>query len=192
MQDVYMTYNRCMQDAYELRKLTGDEIGARADEFLELYQASFAEPPWDESPDSAPTFAERVAFQLRTYPGMSGISAEVDGRLAGLVYGWPAAEAFPDTSFYRSLTAAIPPGTQRQLLAPALEVVHLMVGVGQRGKGIGRALLDEYVSGWPTAWLCTHPEAPARHLYDSMGWHPIGEFLSDPDAPRVVYTKAPS
>jgi ribosomal protein S18 acetylase RimI-like enzyme len=181
-----------MQDAYELHKLTGDELGARADEFFELYRAAFAEPPWDETSDQAAKFPARLAFQLRTYPGVHGMAAQVDGRLAGFIYGWPAGTTFPDTSFYHQLMEAVPVAAHAQLLAPALEVVNLTVSGEHRGKGIGRTLLTEYVNGWPQAWLCTHPEAPARRLYDSAGWEPVGEFVSDGKAPRVVYTKAPS
>jgi GNAT superfamily N-acetyltransferase len=181
-----------MQDAYQLYSLTGDELGASKDELFELYRLSFAEPPWDETPEQVAKFPDRLAFQLQTYPGMHGMAARVDGRLAGFIYGWPAAPAFPDTSFYRRLTEAFPEETHARLLAPAIEVVNLTVSGEHRGKGIGRTLLAAYIDGWPQAWLCTHPKAPARRLYDSAGWRPIGEFLSDRDTPRVVYTRGPS
>jgi GNAT superfamily N-acetyltransferase len=181
-----------MPDAYQLHELTGGELGASTEELFELYRLSFAEPPWDETPEQAAGFPDRLAFQLRTHPGMHGMAARVDGHLAGFVYGWPAAKTFPDRSFYHRLTEALPREAHSRLLAPALEVVNLTVSTDHRGKGIGRTLLAEYISGWPQAWLCTHPKAPARSLYDSAGWQPIGEFLSDGDTPRVAYTKAPS
>jgi len=56
--------------------------------------------------------------------------------------------------------------------------------------GIGRVLLDRYVESHPAAWLCTHPDAPARALYESAGWRQRGAFTSPQGDPRVVYTWA--
>ncbi|MEV4315978.1 GNAT family N-acetyltransferase [Actinocrispum sp. NPDC049592] len=181
-----------MPVTYQLHKLSSEDLANSMDELVELYRPAFSEPPWQETPEELARYADRLSLQLDTYPGITGVGAKLDGRLVGVVYGWPAMAEFPDTPFYDSLKAAIPAEARQQLLAPALEIVQLMVGDAHRGNGIGRLLLEVYTDGWPKAWLCTHPKAPARRLYDRAGWQAIGEFLSDRDVPRVVYTKAPS
>jgi ribosomal protein S18 acetylase RimI-like enzyme len=65
-----------------------------------------------------------------------------------------------------------------------------MVDPDERGRGIGRELLTRYVAGRPAAWLCTHPKAVARGLYEAVGFRYRGDFTSHHGDPRVVYTWA--
>jgi GNAT superfamily N-acetyltransferase len=160
-----------------------DRLGELSREVHELYRRCFAEPPWSESPAKFDEYPARLAKQL-TKPGVSGVIAQHGAALAGVVYGWPAPDPLPaDDPFYVTLPAAI----HHLLRGPALEVVELMVHPDHRGRGIGAALLDRLVSGHRTAWLCTHPHAPATRLYERAGWIARGTFAFK-DQPRVVYT----
>jgi hypothetical protein len=146
-------------------------LGELSRDMHELYRRCFAEPPWSESPTTFDEYPARLAKQL-TKPGVPGVIAQNGSTLAGVVYGWLAPDPLP---------AAIHP----LLRGPALEVVELMVHPDHRG--IGAALLDLFVSGHRTAWLCTHPQAPATRLDERAGWVARGTFAFK-DQPRVVYT----
>lgn len=105
-----------------------------------------------------------------------------------MVYGWPAPAGIPRDPFHDALVARAPADLLPELVAPAVVVVELMVHPGQRGRGIGRALLERYVAGHPSAWLCTHPAAPAAALYEAAGWRRRCSFTNQHGDPRNVYT----
>ena len=108
--------------------------------------------------------------------------------VAGVVYGWPAPATVPHDPFHNVLTARVPDDVHGDLVAPAVRVVELMVHPDHRGRGIGRTLLEQYVAEHPAAWLCTHPDPPARGLYDSAGWRQRGSFTTQHGDPRLLYT----
>jgi GNAT superfamily N-acetyltransferase len=157
-------------------------LGESRAKLVALYRRCFAQPPWNETSfDDLPgLFDQRLAV-----PGMWGILATQGDSLLGVVYGWPSPEVLPDKPFYRAVIAGTP--DRGRLVSPAVQVVELMVDPDHQGRGIGRALLDGFVAGQRAAWLCTHPEAPARRLYESAGWVAAGAFTFEDD-PRVVYT----
>jgi GNAT superfamily N-acetyltransferase len=110
------------------------------------------------------------------------------GELVGVVYGWPAGpELASGSHFDDALAAAVTPAVAGRLVAPALIVAELMVHPEHQQRGIGRALLCRFVERWPSAWLCTHPDAPAAGMYRRGGWLEETAFAVD-EYPMVLFT----
>jgi ribosomal protein S18 acetylase RimI-like enzyme len=169
-----------------IKPIAADELGGLAAALRELYRDCFSEPPWNESALQIDGFPKVLAHQL-AQPGMFGFAA-VDDQLLGVVYGRISPPEQPADDFHRSLASQISAELYRELLAPAVVVNELMVHPMARGRGVGRTLLDRFVADHPSAWLVTHPQAPARKLYESAGWRGRGEFVNYRGDPRVLYT----
>jgi Acetyltransferases len=162
---------------YRYQPADAAEVLARERDLHVVYRACFADPPWSESEAQIAAFPQRLVEQM-AHPGAHGIMVECDGRVVAAVYGWPAGDVLPaGTAFDDALAAAAPRHVVAALTAPALVVAELMVHPAHRRQGIARALLTRYVSRWPRAWLCTHPQAPAVALYESMGWRRQFDFV---------------
>ncbi|HEV7646969.1 MAG TPA: GNAT family N-acetyltransferase [Actinophytocola sp.] len=167
-------------------------LGRQATRLETLYRRCFAEPPWRESAERLAAFPDRLTRHLG-HDGFDGLVAMADGQLAGAVYGWPAGPAMESgTSFDDTLAAAAPPAVAGRLVAPALVVAELMVDPERQQRGIGRSLLTRFTDGWPSAWLCTHPDAPAAGMYRRGRWHEELRFTVD-DCPMILFTwRAPA
>lgn len=166
-------------DAYELASYRG--------QLERLYRKCFAAPPWSQSEERLAGFGVRFAAHLDN-GGAGGVVVLDGAQLLGVVYGWPAGRELASGSpFDDALAAAVSPAVAQRLVAPALVVAELMVDPGHQRRGIGRALLTRYVEDWPTAWLVTHPEAPAAEMYRQEGWRQVAEFEVT-EYPLVVFT----
>lgn len=171
---------------YDFHPVGPAEVLARKKDLHTVYRKCFADPPWSENEKQIAAFPQRLAEQL-AHPGAHGIIVERDNQVVAAIYGWPAADTLPaGTAFDDALTAAAPRHVAATLTAPALVVAELMVHPAHRRKGIARALLTRYVSRWPRAWLCTHPQAPAVALYEAMGWRRQFGFTVG-ELPLVLY-----
>lgn len=173
----------------QLERIDRDQLATLAGPVHDLYRQCFAEPPWHESAERFASFPEVLAAQL-TRPGVSGIVIRDTSALAGVIYGWAAPAKAPRDPLHRALAEQVPKSVRHDLLAPAVVVGELMVHPAWRGNGLGRALLASFVGDHPCAWLLTHPEAPARALYESAGWQLRAGFTNQFDEPRVIYTWA--
>lgn len=156
------------------------------DEAFRLYRLCFTEPPYLESEEQIRRYTDVRFAQDMAEPGTRGFVAWHGGRLAGLIYGWPTAAVVQDRPFYAKVYGGVDPAHHRLLTAPALEVVELMVDPAHRRQGLGRVLLERLVDGHGKAWLATHPDAPARKLYESQGWAVIGRYQYDDGTEMVV------
>lgn len=63
------------------------------------------------------------------------------------------------------------------------EITHVLVSPDARGRGVGRALVQESVDRARTAGveeltLVTPPDMAARHFYEHLGWHCDGAMQS--------------
>jgi GNAT superfamily N-acetyltransferase len=172
--------------SYRFHPADAAQVLARERYLQVVYRECFADPPWSEDEAQVASFPQRLAQQM-AHPGAHGIIVERDGRVVAAIYGWPAGDTLPaGTAFDDALAAAAPRHVLAALTAPALVVAELMVHPAHRRKGIARALLTRYVSRWPRAWLCTHPQAPAVALYESMGWRRQFDFVVG-EVPLVLY-----
>jgi GNAT superfamily N-acetyltransferase len=152
-----------------------------------LYRRCFTEPPWRETPERLAGFPGRLTAHLGR-DGFAGLVAVLRGHLVGAVYGWPAEPSLAHGSpFDDALAAAVSTEVASRLVAPALIVAELMVDPGYQRRGIGRSLLTDFISDWPSAWLCTHPDAPAARMYRQDGWREETKFEVD-GYPMVLFT----
>jgi ribosomal protein S18 acetylase RimI-like enzyme len=161
-------------------RLTAAGLKELREPLLDLYRRCFAEPPWSETDFRV---FEDVADEHFTKSGLTAVAAVEGDDLVGVIYGWPCPDSLPDDDYHKS----VPRSALPHMVAPAHTVSELMVHPGHQRKGIGRRLLSEYMRDVPSAWLVTHPEAPARALYDSAGWQAGEEFVNHRGIPRVFY-----
>lgn len=162
-------------------------LGRHAAQLESLYRRCFAEPPWHESADRLAAFPDRLTSHLG-HDGFDCFVASENDHLVGAVYGWPAGDVLESgNQFDDALAAAVTPAVARRLVAPALIVAELMVDPERQQRGIGRMLLTRFTADWPSAWLCTHPDAPAAGMYRRAGWREELRFTID-DLPLVVFT----
>ena len=65
----------------------------------------------------------------------------------------------------------------------------MFVHPAHRSRGLGGTLLTGAVANWVSAWLITHPGAPAARLYRRLGWRQDVALPADfyPQLPISVY-----
>jgi GNAT superfamily N-acetyltransferase len=174
---------------YDLADAEAADLAASAALIGGIYRLCYAGPPWFEQSEQLDGFGPRLSAHLAV-AGARGTAAWKGEQLVGVAYGWPAAEQLPDTPFYRNVQEAVAPPRRQLLRAPAFEVPELMVHPAHQGHGLGRALLNRLTAPHPSAWLCTHPDAPARALYERTGWVQIGVHTPVQDGtPFIVMSK---
>jgi GNAT superfamily N-acetyltransferase len=168
-----------------------DRLAELAEPLHQLYRVCFAEPPWNEPPEQIDGYPAVLSRDL-VQPGIFALVAMDGPTLAAVVYGWPAPAHLPNEPVYRRLVRALPACDHHHLVAPALRVTELMVDPRYRRNGLARTLLGRFVAGQPSAWLSTHPQAPARSLYESTGWRALCQFTTGTGRPAMIYTRAVS
>jgi GNAT superfamily N-acetyltransferase len=170
-----------------VRHTDATKLARHAAQLEMLYRRCFTEPPWQESPERLAGFPDRLTAHLDR-DGFDGLIAGEVGRLVGVVYGWPAGVTLESGSrFDEELASVVPPALAGRMVAPALVVAELMVDPEHQRRGIGRSLLTRFLDGWPSAWLCTHPDAPAAAMYRHDGWREEIPFSID-GSPMVLFT----
>ncbi|HEY7591587.1 MAG TPA: GNAT family N-acetyltransferase [Actinophytocola sp.] len=176
-----------MHRGISVRHTDAIQLGRHTARLESLYRRCFTEPPWWESAERLAGFRDRLTGHLGR-GGFGGLVAERDGRLIGTVYGWPAGPNLGGGNhFDDALAAAVTSTVAARLVEPALVVAQLMVDPRHQQRGIGRELLTRFTDGWPAAWLCTHPEAPAAGMYRRGGWCEETHFHVD-ECPMVLFT----
>ncbi|MCT2583813.1 GNAT family N-acetyltransferase [Actinophytocola gossypii] len=176
-----------MHRGITVRRTDAIQLGRHAHRLETLYRRCFSAPPWQESAERLAGFPGRLTAHLGR-DGFAGLVAISGGHLVGAVYGWPAGPHLATgTAFDDALAAAVTPDVASRLVAPALVVAELMVDPEHQRQGIGRALLIRFTAGWPSAWLCTHADAPAADLYRRTGWHEEAAFVVE-EYPLVLFT----
>jgi GNAT superfamily N-acetyltransferase len=158
--------------------LDGAQARHLADDLRELYAEVYAEPPYHEGPEHVAKFADLFSQDLQR-AGFSLASAVDDGRLVGAAYGWTMASG----EWVRDATNE-PPDHIRS--SPKFVIREWIVRRSHRGGGIGQRLLDLVLTERPEPYaiLSANPDAPARSIYERLGWRHCG--FSKPDLlPRM-------
>jgi hypothetical protein len=156
----------------EVTLTTAAPASARLDAATSAYAAAFGQPPYQESPEQAAGFAERVLRYARERDGMRLVTVS---RNPPAVDGVALAVLARPGDWWRDQAAGslAPAEVSRWLGDLCLEVVHVAVAPAAQRQKLGLLLHDVLISGRPapTAVLSCHPAAhPAQQLYLGRGW----------------------
>lgn len=170
-------------------RLDGRAALGIGEEIAGLYQCCYTDPPWSETPVQLAGYPGKLAASTRR-PGFAAWIVRGHGRLAGICYGWPTPSELSGNRIYATLIRAAGAEGAAVLTRGAFEVAELFVHPAHQGRGLGRTLLARAVAGRDTAWLITHPGAPAARLYERLGWRRDVDLPADfyPQLPMSVYT----
>jgi len=134
---------------------------------------------------------EAIMDRHAASPGFRGLTAHVDGGLAGFTYGFHGQTGQWWHDMVAGALAAGPPREGPDWLHDSFEIAELHVLPDHQGMGIGRSLLLTLTSGRPerTAVLST-ADAPtrARRLYRGVGFTDLltGFRFSGSEPPYAV------
>ncbi len=154
------------------------ELGARADDVLDVYA---------DAMEVSPVVARGRRPVLASHLDRRGLRtvAALDGdRLVGIGYGYLGG---PGQWWHDQVRAAMTAEQQAAWLIDAFEVCELHVRPEFQGTGLGRAILQELLTGTgaATAVLTTPDrETRARGFYRNGGWVDLVRDLTFPGDPR--------
>ena len=156
-----------MTAAVEYRRLTPEQANGRIAECKEVCAAVFGQPPYNEAPEMADTFAAWVRDES-TEPGFAFVEAVDGGRVAGFAYGYSR----PVGEWSRGADRPIP---GEVAVGPTFAVMEWAVLPDYRRRGVGRRLMDELLTDRPERYavLTVNPAADARHVYEHLGWRHV-------------------
>ena len=172
--------------------LSGQQATTHAAEFDALHAEVCREPPLRRAGDAA-GFAGRFRMQTRQ-PGFALATARHGGYLVGYAAGMPLR---PSTSWWNSLTTALPAEVTTEHAGRTFAVADLLVRASWRRQGIGRALHDLILTGRPeerAAVTILPTAAAAQHAFGSWGWRKVARTRTGPGAPvhDVLLTAPPA
>ena len=173
--------------------LDGRRAAAHADELQALHAEVYADPPYGLAPDAA-RFAERFRVQARQ-PGFVLAEARHGGYLVGYASGMPLR---PSTSWWRELTAPLPPDVTAEHPGRTFALTELLVRASWRRQGIAAALHDLILADRPEerATLTVLPAATAaQSAFGKWGWRKVARTRAPrPGAPvaDVLVTTLPA
>jgi ribosomal protein S18 acetylase RimI-like enzyme len=167
------------------RELGPREFRASIGSLVAVYAAAM------NPPDRLLGGREAIMDRHAASPGFRGLTAHVDGRLAGFTYGFHGQTGQWWHDMVASALAAGPARPGPDWLRDSFEIAELHVLPDYQGMGIGRSLLLTLTSGRPerTAVLST-ADAPtrARRLYRGVGFTDLltGFRFSGSEPPYAV------
>lgn len=147
----------------------------------DLYFAAASEPPLNESNAVAGLFADLYGAALMSESVFAAADYE-DSRLTAFAYGHPWRWGEQRDAWSSQLKERL--GDSAERLEGTYALLLLARDPSARGKGAGKRVLDAWLSGigGGPVWLqTTDVLSPARRLYASTGFEPLGH---GPDAPN--------
>jgi len=155
----------------EILTLNGLQARRHFDRMVDIYQAAFAVPPFNETLIDALNFAARLPYHAINVDFRCVVARQAPGEeIAGFAYGY---SGMPRTWWFELVSAWMPDDSKEFWLGDYFEVAELAVHPRWQGQGMGGALLDALTADLPyrTAALSTPVgETPAWHLYTRHGW----------------------
>lgn len=162
-------------DDIALMHHSGEEAASLLDELCDTYADAYGVEPGEEK---SAAFRHRAEKQF-TRPGFALVTARVEGRLVGFVFGytlpagdthwWGGVQPEPSAEFLEET------GSRTWVLS------EIEVRRAWQGQGAGRALHDAALGarGEERATLATGPDAPAQPVYEAWGWRRVGRIPGD-------------
>ena len=162
----------------EYRLLDGTAAALVEDDVLAL--AGEVYPDADQ-----PAYAKQFRV-WRRQPGFALAEARHGGYLVGYASGMPLR---PSTSWWRGLTAPLPPEVTTEHPGRTFALTELLVRASWRRQGIGRELHELLLDGRPEerATLTVPPGAgAAQAAFRSWGWRKVARTRGDGPAAPVL------
>jgi GNAT superfamily N-acetyltransferase len=168
-----------------LELLDGTQAARHAGDLQALAAEVYADPPYRQDAQQAREFAGRFRVQRRQ-PGFALAQARHGEYLVGYALGLPLR---PSTSWWRYLTAPLPPEVTAEHPGRTFALAELLVRAPWRRQGIGRDLHDLILAGRAEerATLTVRPAAaPAQGAFQSWGWRKVARTREpQPGAPLL-------
>ncbi|MBT2207033.1 GNAT family N-acetyltransferase [Actinomadura sp. NEAU-AAG7] len=163
-----------MSDEFAVSAHDRSEALDLLDELADLYQQVYAEPPYNAGPKfSRARFLDRTRGQTLA-SGFRLLVARREAVAVGFAFGF---SMMPGAWW---ANASPPP--REVLEADKYAVVELAVSKPERGRGLGRLLLNRLLAERPErfATLAAVLESEAYGMYLRWGWEQVGEFRVEP------------
>ncbi len=157
--------------------IAAPDLADLREQFVEVYRAAFASPPYCEGEAEVRRFAEETLPRHVQRAGFRCCVAQdqANGLVVGFAYGYTGQVG----QWWHDIVAqALDQVTADRWLPGSFEFVELAVMPTAQGRGIGGQLHDALVEGLPhrTALLSTRQaETRALGLYRRRGWVPVLE-----------------
>jgi GNAT superfamily N-acetyltransferase len=160
-----------------IRHVTPSNVAPLAGRFVELYGEAYTDPPYSETAEQVTAYRDRLANEIQL-PGFDAVVADADDEIVGFAYGY----TFDRNRWWQGADPE-PADLRGQ---PKFAVMEWVVAKVERGRGTGRALLGALLANRtePVATLCANPQAPARRIYESLGWREVAH-VQPPGMPMM-------
>jgi ribosomal protein S18 acetylase RimI-like enzyme len=157
----------------EMHHFDAGEATAILDRLVDVYLEVYA----DADPEffSEDRYRRQLAGHM-TAPGWELVTADVDGDMAGYIYGFDLPEG---TRWWSGLLTDVPDGFTAETGQRTLAISELMVRPRWRRQGIARALHDELLVGRPeerATLLVETDNTAAQAAYASWGWQTVAQL----------------
>jgi ribosomal protein S18 acetylase RimI-like enzyme len=147
-----------------------------------MYAEVYAEPPYFEGPDDVDWFAKDWPRRV-SQPGFRLVLARAAADPAGFAFGHQLKEG---TAWWDGALEPLPTDVTEEHTGRTFAVIELAVRKPYRRQGLARALHSALLRDRreERATLLVRPEAqPARQMYTSLGYEPVGRIKPYENAP---------
>jgi GNAT superfamily N-acetyltransferase len=155
----------------ELDLLSGKQTRPYFDRLIDIYQATFSQPPYSESLADFLNFAGRLSYHARQSGFRCVILRPAPGaEVIGFVYGFPGTKG---DWFYSFVSDYLTPALRQQYLDDFFEFAEIAVLPTFQGRGFGGQLHDALLADVKQSSVClATPEIDtnAHHLYRRREW----------------------
>ncbi len=173
---------RIIEYMVELQLLSPSQTSPLFDPLVDIYQAVFSLPPYNETLADFFNFTGRLSYHAHQ-PGFRCVVAlPAPGKPpVGFAYGYPGQSG---TWFYDLVSPLLSMELKNLYLSDYFEFAELAVLPDWQRQGLGSRLHDTLLAGLSQRTAClatTDVETNARRLYRSRGWVTLLERLVLPD-----------
>ncbi|MBA9003073.1 GNAT family N-acetyltransferase [Thermomonospora cellulosilytica] len=155
-----------------LTHYTSQAARSLLDALCVVYADAYGVDPSERKTDA---FRERAGKGMER-EGFELVTAEADGDLVGFAFGYPLPAG--NTYWWEGLRPEPPEGFTVETGTRTFVLAEIEVRRAWQGRGVGRRLHDELLSGRSEerATLATNPKAADTHaVYEAWGWQMVGQ-----------------